>query len=156
MVGITDMITLEINGEKRTIDADPEMPLLWVLRDLLSLTGTKYGCGIGTCGACTVHVDGEAARACQISAKDVVGKRIVTIEGLSKDGDHPVQKAWIDEGVSQCGYCQPGQLMAAAALLSKNKAPTDGDIDKAMSGNLCRCGTYPRIRKAIHAAARKG
>ncbi len=149
------MIILDINGEKRSIDADPEMPLLWVLRDLMSLTGTKYGCGIGSCGACTVHVDGEARQSCQISAKDAVGKRITTIEGLSPNGDHPVQKAWAEEGVSQCGYCQPGQLMSAAALLTKNKAPSDADIDKAMSGNLCRCGTYPRIRRAIHAAARK-
>src|SRR5262245_44123271 len=148
------MITLEINGEKRSFDADPEMPLLWVLRELFRLMGTKYGCGIGQCGACTVHVDGDAARACQISAKEAVGKRITTIEGLSTAGDHPVQKAWVEAGVSQCGYCQPGQIMSAAALLSKNKAPTDADIDKAMSGNLCRCGTYGRIRQAIHAAAK--
>jgi isoquinoline 1-oxidoreductase subunit alpha len=148
------MITLDINGEKRSYDADPDMPLLWVLRDLFALTGTKYGCGIGMCGACTVHVDGDAARACQISAKEAVGKRITTIEGLSAAGDHPVQKAWAAEGVSQCGYCQPGQIMSAAALLAKNKAPSDADIDKAMSGNLCRCGTYGRIRSAIHAAAK--
>jgi isoquinoline 1-oxidoreductase subunit alpha len=150
------MITLDINGEKRTFDDDPEMPLLWVLRELFELTGTKYGCGIGLCGACTVHVDGDAARACQISAKDAAGKRITTIEGLSAAGDHPVQKAWVAEGVSQCGYCQPGQIMAAAALLAKNKSPSDADIDKAMSGNLCRCGTYGRIRRAIQAAAKKG
>jgi len=150
------MITLEINGEKRSYDADPEMPLLWVLRELFGLTGTKYGCGIGQCGACTVHVDGDAARACQMSAKEAVGKKITTIEGLSKAGDHPVQQAWVEAGVSQCGYCQPGQIMSAAALLSKNKAPTDADIDKAMSGNICRCGTYGRIRQAIHTAAKKG
>jgi isoquinoline 1-oxidoreductase subunit alpha len=147
------MITLDINGKKQSVDVDPEMPLLWVLREVLGLTGTKYSCGIGTCGACTVHVEGAAARSCQVSAADASGKRITTIEGLSSEGDHPVQKAWVAEGVSQCGYCQPGQIMAAAALLAKNRKPTDQDIDQAMSGNLCRCGTYPRIRRAIHAAA---
>jgi aerobic-type carbon monoxide dehydrogenase small subunit (CoxS/CutS family) len=148
------MINLDINGQKHAVDVDPDMPLLWVLRDVLGLTGTKYGCGIGSCGACTVHVDGDAQRSCQLTAKEAEGKRITTIEGLSPSGDHPVQKAWMAEGVSQCGYCQPGQLMAASALLAKNPAPTDADIDKHMSGNLCRCGTYPRIRRAIHAAAR--
>ena len=149
-------IVLDVNGEKRKYSDDPEMPLLWVLRDVLNLTGTKYGCGIGSCGACTVHIDGVAARSCQVSAAQAVGKKITTIEGLSKDGDHPVQQAWVEEGVSQCGYCQPGQIMAAAALLTQIKKPSDADIDKAMSGNLCRCGTYPRIRRAIHAAAQKG
>jgi len=149
-------LVLEVNGEKRTYSDDPEMPLLWVLRDVLNLPGTKYGCGIGSCGACTVHIDGAAARSCQVSASQAVGKKITTIEGLSKDGDHPVQQAWVEEGVSQCGYCQPGQIMAAAALLTQIKKPSDADIDKAMSGNLCRCGTYPRIRRAIHAAAQKG
>lgn len=149
-------IVLEINGEKRAFRGEADMPLLWVLRDMFDLTGTKYGCGIGTCGACTVHVDGVAARSCQISAADAVGKKITTIEGLSKEGDHPVQLAWAAQGVSQCGYCQPGQIMAAAALLTQIKKPTDADIDKAMSGNLCRCGTYPRIRRAIHVAAEKG
>ncbi len=149
-------IILDVNGEKRTFSGEPDMPLLWVLRDILDLTGTKYGCGIGTCGACTVHLDGVAARSCQVSATEAVGKKITTIEGLSKDGEHPVQTAWMAEGVSQCGYCQPGQIMAAAALLIQIKKPTDTDIDKAMSGNLCRCGTYPRIRRAIHAAAQKG
>lgn len=147
------MITLDINGKKQALDVDPEMPLLWVLRELLGLCGTKFGCGAGLCGACTVHIDGAAQPSCQIPASSAVGKRITTIEGLSADGSHPVQKAWIAEGVSQCGYCQPGQIMAAAALLNKNKKPTDADIDAAMSGNLCRCGTYPRIRRAIHAAA---
>jgi isoquinoline 1-oxidoreductase alpha subunit len=149
-------IILDVNGEKRTFSGEPDMPLLWVLRDILDLTGTKYGCGIGSCGACTVHIDGAAARSCQVSAAEAVGKKITTIEGLSKDGEHPVQAAWMEEGVSQCGYCQPGQIMAAAALLIQIKKPTDTDIDKAMSGNLCRCGTYPRIRRAIHAAAQKG
>lgn len=149
-------ITLDVNGEKRAYRDDPAMPLLWVLRDVFDLPGTKYGCGIGSCGACMVHVDGVAVRSCQMSAADAAGKKITTIEGLSKDGDHLVQEAWVQEGVSQCGYCQPGQIMAAAALLAKIKSPTDTDIDKAMSGNLCRCGTYPRIRRAIHAAAQKG
>jgi aerobic-type carbon monoxide dehydrogenase small subunit (CoxS/CutS family) len=130
------------------------MPLLWVLRDLLGFMGTKYGCGIGQCGACTIHLDGVAVRSCQTSAREAAGKRITTIEGLSERGDHPVQRAWVAEGVSQCGYCQPGQIMSAAALLMKKSNPSDADIDAAMSGNLCRCGTYPRIRRAIHAAAR--
>jgi len=148
------MLTLHINNAKHDVDVDPEMPLLWVLRDVLGLTGTKYGCGIGQCGACTVHLDGEATRACQITAAQAASaKAITTIEGLSPAGDHPVQRAWVTEQVSQCGYCQPGQIMLAAALLVKKPSPTDADIDEAMRSNLCRCGTYPRIRRAIHAAA---
>jgi isoquinoline 1-oxidoreductase alpha subunit len=146
-------LALEINSLKQTIDADPEMPLLWVLRDLLNMTGTKYGCGIGLCGACTVHVDGTATRSCQTSLAAAAGKRIVTIEGLAADGLHLVQEAWIAEQVPQCGYCQPGQIMSAAALLAQKPHPTDADIDDAMAGNLCRCATYFRIRKAIHHAA---
>ena len=147
------MITLNINGEKRQLDIDPNMPLLWALRDVAKLTGTKYGCGKGLCGACTVHLDGEPIRSC-LTPISAVGKgKITTIEGLSTDGDHPVQQAWLQHKVPQCGYCQSGQMMSAAALLAKNAAPTDGDIDNAMSGNLCRCGTYQRIRTAIHTAA---
>lgn len=145
--------TLEINDREQTVDADPKMPLLWVLRDLLNMTGTKYGCGMGLCGACTVHIDGAAMRSCQISLEDGAGKRIVTIEGLTANALHPVQKAWIAEQVPQCGYCQPGQIMSAAALLAQNPRPTDADIDDAMAGNLCRCATYFRIRNAIHRAA---
>ena len=148
------MFTINVNGSQHTVEAEPDMPLLWVLRDLIGLTGTKYGCGIGQCGACTVHLDGDAVRSCQATVADAVGKRVTTIEGLAEKGDHPVQRAWVAEGVSQCGYCQPGQIMSAAALLAKKPAPTDADIDMAMFGNLCRCGTYPRIRRAIHAAAR--
>jgi len=148
------MFTINVNGSQHTVEAEPDMPLLWVLRDLIGLTGTKYGCGIGQCGACTVHLDGDAVRSCQATVADAVGKRVTTIEGLAEKGDHPVQRAWVAEGVSQCGYCQPGQIMSAAALLAKKPAPTDADIDTAMFGNLCRCGTYPRIRRAIHAAAR--
>jgi isoquinoline 1-oxidoreductase subunit alpha len=144
---------LQINGVQRAVEADPEMPLLWVLRDLLSMTGTKYGCGIGFCGACTVHVEGAATRSCQIPVGTAAGKRIVTIEGLGANGLHPVQEAWIAEQVPQCGYCQPGQIMSAAALLAQKPHPTDADIDDAMAGNLCRCGTYFRIRNAIHRAA---
>ena len=144
---------LRINGQEKQVDAPDDMPLLWVLRDRLDLTGTKYGCGIGACGACTVHLDGTAVRSCQIPASAAAGKEITTIEGLSADGSHPVQKAWVEAQVPQCGYCQSGQIMAAAALLRQNPAPSDGDIDAAMSGNLCRCGTYQRIRKAIHRAA---
>lgn len=147
------MITLTVNGEARTVDAEADMPLLWVLRDLLTLTGTKYGCGVGQCGACTVHLDGAAVRACQTPISAAAGKRVTTIEGLSPDGDHPLQRAWVKEQVSQCGYCQPGQLMCAADLLTRKPKPTDADIDEAMSGNLCRCGTYQRIRHAIHTAA---
>ena len=145
--------TLEINGQQETVEAVAEMPLLWVLRDLLNMTGTKYGCGIGLCGACTVHIDGRAARSCQTPVATAVGKRIVTIEGLGTHNLHPVQEAWIVEQVPQCGYCQPGQLMSAAALLAQNTEPADSDIDTAMAGNICRCATYFRIRKAIHRAA---
>jgi isoquinoline 1-oxidoreductase alpha subunit len=149
-------ITLTVNGEEHALDVSPDTPLLWVLRDTLGLTGTKYSCGIGLCGACTVHVDGEAVRSCVTPVSEVAGKGITTIEGLSPDGSHPVQRAWAAENVVQCGYCQPGQIMAAAALLAKNPDPTDADIDAAMSGNLCRCGTYQRIRRAIHRAAEEG
>jgi isoquinoline 1-oxidoreductase subunit alpha len=145
--------TLEINGRRQIIDADPEMPLLWVLRDLLNMTGTKYGCGIGLCGACTVHIDGSATRACQTPLATVAGRRIVTIEGLGSNGLHPVQEAWIAEQVPQCGYCQPGQIMSAAALLARNPHPADADVDQAMAGNVCRCATYSRIRNAIRRAA---
>ena len=150
------MLTLMINGEKRTLDASPDTPLLWVLRDNLGLTGTKYGCGMALCGACTVHVNGEAVRSCQIPVSQLSGKKITTIEGLSRNGQHPLQKAWIEEQVSQCGYCQSGQIMSAAALLAKTPNPGDADIDQAMSGNICRCATYQQIRAAIHRAAGKG
>ena len=146
---------LQINNARRSVEAEPGMPLLWVLRDLLNLTGTKYGCGIGLCGACTVHVDGEATRSCQVSVAAAAGKQITTIEGLGQNGLHIVQQAWIAEQVPQCGYCQPGQIMSAAAFLATNPKPTDAEIDDAMAGNLCRCGTYFRIRKAIHRAARE-
>ena len=145
------MIRLEVNGKAYEADVRAEMPLLWVLRDHLGLTGTKYGCGIEMCGACTVHLDGEAVRSCQLPVKEAQGKKVTTIEGLPPD--HPVKAAWIEDDVPQCGYCQPGQVMAAAALLAKNPRPADGDIDEAMSGILCRCGTYQRIRRAIHRAA---
>jgi aerobic-type carbon monoxide dehydrogenase small subunit (CoxS/CutS family) len=145
--------TLRVNGSSHQVDAPPDMPLLWVLRDLLGLTGTKYGCGVSQCGACTVHVGGNAVRSCVTPVSAVGRAEVVTIEGLSADGSHPVQKAWVAEEVPQCGYCQPGQIMSAAALLARTKSPTDDDIDQAMSGNLCRCGTYDRIRKAIHRAA---
>ncbi|MCE5263500.1 MAG: (2Fe-2S)-binding protein [Deltaproteobacteria bacterium] len=144
---------LLVNGKRYTIQALPDTPLLWALRDNLGLTGTKFGCGVGLCGACTVHVNGEATRSCVTPVSSVVGKRITTIEGLSPDGSHPVQKAWIADDVPQCGYCHPGQIMAAAALLAKKPAPSDADIDAAMRGNICRCGTYQRIRRAIHHAA---
>ena len=149
-------ITLTINGQDRQVDVPDDMPLLWVLRDRLDLTGTKFGCGIGACGACTVHLEGVAVRSCQIPAVAAVGKPITTIEGLSTDGSHPVQQAWIEAQVPQCGYCQSGQIMAAVALLAKNPSPSDADIDSAMSGNICRCGTYQRIRRAIHRAAEAG
>jgi isoquinoline 1-oxidoreductase alpha subunit len=145
--------TLEINGRQQIVDAEPEMPLLWVLRDLLNLTGTKYGCGIGLCGACTVHMDGAAIRACQTPLATAARRRIVTIEGLGSNGLHPVQEAWIAEQVPQCGYCQPGQIMSAAALLAQNPHPADADVDQAMGGNVCRCATYFRIRNAIRRAA---
>ena len=146
-------ITLDINDRPRTITADGDMPLLWVLRDTLAMTGTKYGCGIGMCGACTVHLDGEAIRSCQTPAQSAVGHKVVTIEGLSPDGLHPVQKAWIAEQVPQCGYCQSGQIMQAASLLSKNSNPTKDEVVAHMDGNLCRCMTYSRIQKAIMRAA---
>ena len=143
---------LTVNNTAYTVDAEADMPLLWVLRDLLNLTGTKYGCGVASCGACTVMIDGNAAYACQRPVGSCVNKKIVTIEGLSADGSHPVQKAWQKAGVPQCGYCQPGQMMAAAAMLEKNKKPSDETIAEAMSNNLCRCGTYHRIKEAIHIA----
>ena len=149
------MIKLKINGRERSFDGDPEMPLLWYLRDEIDLTGTKFGCGAGLCGACTVHKNGEAVRSCQTSMKDAAGKSITTIEGLSPNGQHPLQKAWMDANVPQCGYCQTGQIMQAAALLKKNHKPSDKEIDDAMSGNICRCGTYQRIRSAIHAAGKE-
>jgi isoquinoline 1-oxidoreductase subunit alpha len=142
-----------VNGKAIDSAAEPDTPLLWVLREDLGLTGTKFGCGIGQCGACTVHVDGTAAKSCQLPVSAVEGKTITTIEGLSDDSDHPLQVAWIEEQVPQCGYCQSGQIMAAAALLAGTPKPTDADIDAAMSGNICRCGTYQRIRKAVHRAA---
>ena len=144
--------TLKVNGETYTVDADSDTPLLWVLRDLLGLTGTKYSCGQGLCGACTVHQDGEAIRSCITPIAAIGDSEITTIEGLSPDGAHPLQLAWIEERVAQCGYCQPGQIMTAAALLAENPSPSDDDIDRAMSGALCRCGTYQRIRRAIHRA----
>jgi aerobic-type carbon monoxide dehydrogenase small subunit (CoxS/CutS family) len=145
---------LSVNGESRTVTVPAEMPLLWVLRDTLGLTGTKYGCGIALCGACTVLLDGEVSRTCVIPVSAVGGRAITTIEGLSADGDHPVQRAWIAEEVPQCGFCQSGQVLAAAALIAKNSDPSDAEIDQAMT-NICRCGTYQRIRKAIHRAARE-
>jgi isoquinoline 1-oxidoreductase subunit alpha len=144
----------DVNGKRHDLDVDPEMPLLWVLRDTIGLTGTKFGCGLGQCGACTVHVDGTATRACITTAKVATGKTITTIEGLSPTSSHKLQQAWIAEQVPQCGYCQSGQLMSAAALLDKTPRPTDAQIDTAMTGNICRCGTYQRIRRAIHRAAR--
>jgi aerobic-type carbon monoxide dehydrogenase small subunit (CoxS/CutS family) len=147
-------LTLNINGEKKQVDIDPNTPLLWVLRDELDLVGTKYGCGLSQCGACTVHLNGAAVRSCVLPVSAVANQPITTIEGLSEDGDHPVQKAWIEEDVSQCGYCQPGQIMSAVALLKNNPNPTDEDIDLAMSGNICRCATYVRIKKAIKKASK--
>jgi len=147
------IVELIVNNETRQVEVDVDMPLLWVLRDVLHLTGTKYGCGEGLCGACTVHINGEPVRSCLLSVSNASGREITTIEGLSSHHSHPVQQAWISENVPQCGYCQAGQIMSAAALLARNPNPTDDDIDKAMSGNLCRCGTYLRIRKAIHLAA---
>jgi isoquinoline 1-oxidoreductase alpha subunit len=147
-------ITLNINGASHTTDVEPETPLLWVLRDNLGLTGTKFGCGVSQCGVCTVHIDGQAAKSCAVPASAAVGRRITTIEGLSVGGKpHPVQAAWIEVGAPQCGYCQSGQIMAAAALLAKRRNPTDQEIDAAMAGNLCRCGTYLRIRQGIRRAA---
>lgn len=147
------IFNLNVNGKTRRVDVDPATPVLWVLRDYLDLTGTKYGCGMAQCGACTVHLNGTAVRSCQLPVS-VVGKQsITTIEGLSATGDHPVQKAWIDHDVAQCGYCQAGQIMSAASLLKSNPKPTDEDIDIALSGNICRCGTYLRIKEAIKSAA---
>jgi isoquinoline 1-oxidoreductase alpha subunit len=146
-------VTFVLNGKSTTVDVDPQMPLLWVLRDTLNMTGTKFGCGMALCGACTVHINGEVSRSCITPVSSIEGKKITTIEGISANGSHPVQQAWIAEDVPQCGYCQSGQIMSAVALLAKKKEPTDADIDEAMSGNICRCGTYQRIRKAIHHAA---
>lgn len=146
---------LQINGEVYTVEAEAQMPLLWVLRDLLGLTGTKFSCGTGLCGSCTVLIDGEPERSCVTSVELAAGKAITTIEGLSPDGSHPLQKSWIEEHVTQCGYCQPGQLLSAAALLQKNPHPSDAEIDAALGDVLCRCGTYQRIRKAIHRAAQE-
>lgn len=147
------IFNLKINGEKHQVDVDPDTPTLWVLRDHVKLVGTKYGCGIGQCGACTVHIDGQAMRSCSLPISTVADKSITTIEGLSKKGDHPLQKAWIEHDVPQCGYCQAGQIMNAASLLNNNPNPSDEDIDIAMNGNICRCGTYVRIKAAIKTAA---
>jgi isoquinoline 1-oxidoreductase alpha subunit len=152
-------ISLWVNGSLRQVEVPEDMPLLWVLRDVLGLTGTKFGCGVGVCGACTVHVEGEATRACQVRAADLGPRKIVTIEGLAPDGRHPLQRAWLEADVAQCGYCQPGQIMQAAWLLSKHPRPTGRQIDEGMANNLCRCGTYQRIREAIQrrpARARRG
>jgi aerobic-type carbon monoxide dehydrogenase small subunit (CoxS/CutS family) len=146
-------ISFELNGQRRSVDVDPKTPLLWVLRDTLNLTGTKYGCGIAACGACTVHIDGDPARSCVFPVSSVAGKKVTTIEGLSADLSHPLQKAWIAEQVPQCGYCQSGQIMTAASLLKKNSSPSAADVDEAMSGNICRCGTQQRMRTAILKAA---
>jgi aerobic-type carbon monoxide dehydrogenase small subunit (CoxS/CutS family) len=144
-----------VNGKPRSVEAaNPEMPLLWVLRDRLGLTGTKYGCGVGICGACTVHVDGRAERSCQVTVSAAAGRRVTTIEGLSPDGGHPCQRAWLAEDVAQCGYCQPGMIMTAAVLVREKPRCTDADIDAALAGHVCRCGTYQRIRRAVHAAGR--
>jgi isoquinoline 1-oxidoreductase alpha subunit len=153
------MINLTVNGKPYSIEADPNMPLLWVIRDIIGLTGTKYGCGVAQCGACTIHLNGEAVRSCVTKVSRAEGQTITTIEGLSQNNDHPAQVAWNEENVPQCGYCHSGQIMSAAVLLRENANPTDQDIDDAMAGNICRCGTYLRIRKAIHTAAelqRKG
>ena len=146
-------IELVVNGNKTSVDADPAMPLLWVLRDRLGLTGTKYGCGQALCGACTIHLDGKVVRACVTPVERAAGREVTTVEGLSERGDHPLQKAWVEMGVPQCGFCQAGQIMTAAALLKKKPAPTDDDIERSMAGNLCRCGTYTRIRAAIKKAS---
>lgn len=146
-------IKINVNGREQQLEVDPEMPLLWVLRDVLGLTGTKYGCGQALCGACTVHLDGQVVRSCVTPARRADGRTVTTIEGLSKDGDHPLQRAWIEQAVPQCGYCQAGQIMTAAALLAKKPKPSDAEIDQSLSGNLCRCGTYTRIRAAVRKAA---
>jgi aerobic-type carbon monoxide dehydrogenase small subunit (CoxS/CutS family) len=145
---------LDINGKVREVDATPDMPLLWVLRDIVGLTGTKFGCGMAQCGACTVHLDGKPVRACVTPVSSVGARKVTTIEGISADGSHPVQRAWAEADVVQCGYCQSGQIMTAVALLDKNAQPSDTDIDAAMAGNICRCGTYQRVREAIHLASR--
>ena len=150
------MATLLINGKSRTVDAEPDTPLLWVIRERLQLTGTKFGCGVAQCGACTVHLDGAPVRSCQTTVAQAAGKKITTIEGLHPEGRHPVQLAWIAEQVPQCGYCQSGQIMSAAALLAKNPNPSDAQIVDAMAGNICRCATYPRIKRAIKRAAQQG
>lgn len=147
------ILKLTINGKDQSIDVDPQMPLLWAIRDVVGLKGTKYGCGVAQCGACTVHLNGEAVRSCVTRVSRAAGQKVVTIEGLSVNNDHPVQKAWQEIDVPQCGYCHSGQIMSAVVLLRENPNPTDADIDAAMAGNICRCGTYPRIRKAIHLAA---
>jgi aerobic-type carbon monoxide dehydrogenase small subunit (CoxS/CutS family) len=147
------VISFTVNGKTESIDVAPDTPLLWVIRDTIGLTGTKFGCGMALCGACTVHLDGEAIRSCVTPISAVEGRKVITIEGLSADGSTPVQKAWVEEQVPQCGYCQSGQIMSATALLAKTPKPTDAEIDSAMSGNICRCGTYQRIRAAIHRAA---
>ena len=147
------MITLKVNGKQENVDVDPSTPLLWVLRENLGLTGTKYGCGMAQCGACTVHIDGQAVRSCVAPVSRAAGKQVTTIEGLSTNLSHPLQQAWLEVDVPQCGYCQSGQLMSAAVLLREKPQPTDEDIDQAMTGTICRCGTYPRIRQAIHRAA---
>jgi aerobic-type carbon monoxide dehydrogenase small subunit (CoxS/CutS family) len=146
-------ILVKVNDQEKILDVPPDMPLLWVLRDVLGLTGTKYSCGIGACGSCTVHLDGKVRRSCITPMAEAADRQVITIEGLSAAGDHPVQQAWVEEYVSQCGYCQPGQIMTAVALLKENPSPKDDDIDAAMAGTLCRCGTYLRIRRAIHRAA---
>ncbi len=146
-------INLNVNGKKQTVDVDPKTPMLWVLRDHLNLVGTKFGCGIAQCGACTILLEGSATRACQLPVSSAEGKEITTIEGLSENGDHPVQKAWLEHDVPQCGYCQAGQIMSAVSLLKSNPTPSDADIDNAMNGNICRCGTYLRIKAAIKTAA---
>jgi aerobic-type carbon monoxide dehydrogenase small subunit (CoxS/CutS family) len=143
------LVTLDVNGRRVSVDTDGSTPLLWFLRDELGLTGTKFGCGIARCGACTVHVDGEAVRSCVTPVSAVAGRKVVTIEGLSPDASHPLQRAWVEEQVPQCGYCQPGWIMAAACLIAAKPQPTDGDVDDALSGHLCRCGTYSRIRRAV-------
>ncbi len=147
------MATITVNGQAKEVAADPTTPLLWVIRDVLGMTGTKYGCGIAQCGACTVHLDGVPVRSCSIPLSAVGAKKVTTIEGLSADGSHPVQQAWVELQVPQCGYCQSGQIMSAVALLESKPQPTDADIDQAMNGNICRCGTYQRVRAAIHRAA---
>jgi aerobic-type carbon monoxide dehydrogenase small subunit (CoxS/CutS family) len=147
------MIALNVNGQPKQVDVEPDTPLLWVLRDSLELTGTKYGCGVAQCGACTVHLDGQPVRSCVTPVASATNRKVTTIEGLHPKADHPLQKAWVEEQVPQCGYCQSGQIMSAAALLARTPNPTDKDIDDAMAGNICRCGTYQRLRKAIHRAA---